>query len=281
MSNHETSRSLKIALHPREATLARAEAHQVGPHVDQELHALGQSVELREEPHARRHQRPAHPVLGGVQGFPLFGLHHRRGECAHRTLIDAVVACEQAQEALPAGLAQGSVAVPQLRRPAACGHLAAASREAGLDLLPHPLQIALGKVGSEVLHRIPASSVGRPPPRAHQPAPRALEPGAARVSGHGRYPSHAALGNCRSLSKDLQNRQWTSCVQCPVSAHCPPAHAHPRPGFHQHGPQEPDAFHLVPSRQNYRWQWNPDRLLLRPSANLAGSEGLSKAEMAS
>ena len=166
---------LQVELERGQHRVALAQVHQLGAHVDQELHALGQRVELRQELDARRLERlmqralePALLVLalGAAQALPV-----RLDGGA----VDVELGREHAQEALAPGLVQGEICAPERGGARARRHLAALAFEALAQLGAHALFVFARKVGLGRARHDAARRGGDVAPDMAQIADRAVE----------------------------------------------------------------------------------------------------------
>ena len=138
---------LEVELERGERRVLLGELHQLGAHVDQELHAFGQRVELGQELDARRLERAAQgpfaaqPLVVGLGAAqPLPGGLDRRP-------VDIELGREHAQEALAPPLVEREIGAPQRRRARPGRDLAAFPVEAVAQLHPQPVGILAGEIG--------------------------------------------------------------------------------------------------------------------------------------
>ena len=175
------------------------ELEQGGAHVDQELHPVGQRVELGQQPEPRRLQRGAELALAALAPAPVVELvePHRGG--GDGLAVGVELGAENAEEARAPLRGERHVGAAERGGAGPRGDLAAATLQAGAHLPAHPVGVAPGEIGAE-RRRVVGGARGDVPPLAEHPLKgplqqvfvsvhRAIPSSRSRAAARNRYPS--------------------------------------------------------------------------------------------
>ena len=170
-----TQQTAQIAVQRREHLVCAAHRQQEAAQVHEELLAVGNRGELRQQPQPRRLQRLAQRCLGaGAFGDVLGRLYF--GESVGHGIGIGIEARQRAQKRCPALLIRRKVGLGQLCRPVACADLAAPAGEACLHLR---LQRLVG---------LPTDARRHVPPDGRDPPDRPVQQTARSCFAHRRAP---------------------------------------------------------------------------------------------
>ena len=139
----------EVGLEIRIRRVPRREVEQGGAHVDEELHPVGERVELGQQAQPRRFQRRAELALALLAPAPVVELveAHRGG--GDRLAVGVELGGEDAQEPRPPAGGERHIGAAERRRAGPRRHFAAAAFEAGAHLPAHPVGVAFGQIGAE------------------------------------------------------------------------------------------------------------------------------------